>query len=140
MHLVATTYARGRAQYSRPVTVDYPGLCRLSYVIEPLPNPSSGRRKEQTPSTRRRLTVTADLEVTVPLVLVYNAERLPLSPSDGQIIYRHELSFAPGAPVLFEEFDIGNNTGYVRLFAHVGRDLAHLRAVLDPALDQLRCG
>jgi hypothetical protein len=140
VHLVATTYARGHAQYSPPVTIDYPGLCRLSYVLEPVANAGGGRRKGAQPSTRRRLFVTADLEVTVPLVLVHHPERLPLSTSDGQIILRRELSFAPGVPVLFEEFDVGNNVGYIRLFAHVGRDLAHLRAVLDPALDQLRCG
>jgi hypothetical protein len=139
VHLVATTYARGRAQYSAPVTVDYPGLCRLRYTLEVLMT-QGGPFKKATPTTRRRLVVTSDSEVTVPLVLVHHPERLPLSTEDGQIILRKELSFLPGSAVLFEEFDIGSHTGYVRLFAHVGRDIAHLRALLDPPLPDLRCG
>lgn len=140
VHLVATTYARGVAHYSPPVSVDYPGLSRIWYTIEVLETQGGLRRKAE-PSTKRRLYAKSDCEVTVPLALVHHPDRLPLSIQDGQIIERKELSFLPGVPVPFaEHFDVGGHTGFVRLFAHVGRDVAHLRAVLDPPIDELRCG
>jgi hypothetical protein len=140
VHLVATTYARGLAQYSPPVTVDYPGLTRIWYTVEALET-QGGLMRRAEPTTKRRLLVKSDSDVTVPLALVHHPERLPLSIPDGTIIERKELSLLPGVAVPFaEQFDVGGHTGFIRLFAHVGRDVAHLRAVLDPPIDELRCG
>ena len=139
VHVVGTSYAAGQAILSTPVTVNYPGLARLTYDVIAA---STGGRLKRGPSTVRKIVVHSDMSPeNVPLVLVHNSHRLPLFNRDGVEVARRSLSFTPNVPQVFnEQIDLVGMQGFVRLFVDVPPEAEHRLAVLDPAIDKLRCG
>lgn len=140
VHVVGTSYTRGRAVLSQPETIQYEGLARLRYDLIPLTQ--GGRFKRRPDTSLRKVVVQCDTSPeNVPLVLVHNPHRMPLYTRDGQVLHRRVLSFAPHATQLVaEQIDLAGMTGFVRLFVDVPPHMEHLIAVLDPAVAHLRCG
>lgn len=139
VHVVGSSYSRGRAILSRPVTVQYAGLARLSYDLVPLEQ--GGRFSRRTGSTLRKVTASSEFGIdNVPTVVVHHPRRLPLFAQDGQELCRRTISFPPGAPqVVADRIDLAGRSGFVRLFVDVPAHLEHKLAVLDPPVDRLRC-
>lgn len=139
VHVVGTSYAAGQAVLSSPVTINYPGLARLTYDVIPA---GAGGRRKRGQDTLRKVVVYSDIAPeNVPLVLIHNPKRLPLFSRDGVEVARRSLSFTPNTPQVFnEQIDLAGMQGFIRLFVDVPPEFEHRLAVLDPAVEKLRCG
>ena len=142
MHLVSTAYTKGKPRYAEPVTVEYPGLVRVDYQVQPVQVPGR-KRGETTVSTQRavlvRSSATSPSGVGIRVALVHNPHRLPLHMGDGEELATRMIGFTKGQPVDFGQVELGGRTGYVRLFVDVPPGLPQALAVLDPPLATLRC-
>lgn len=145
LHLVPLSFAAGEKIVGRPTTVRYPGLMRLYYGCEHLPNGF----------LMIRVRGEFDNPTSPPFVLVHNATRLPLDVQDGTTVQvRSEMS-GPNGPLMarFAPNGIGTpwsvgwvadlkplGNGYVRVFADVRVEDLKAVAVLDPPLEYLTVG
>jgi hypothetical protein len=140
VHVVGTSFTRGQARYAKPATVQYEGLARIQYRIEPVEDARRGRGARPS-SIRRVMARSATSPTNLRFVVVHNQRRLPLHPSDGAVLQQTVASFVAEHPQpLFETLDTSGLTGYLRVFAALPPEHAHRVAVLDPPLDQLKLG
>lgn len=143
--LVAVSYSGGREIVGEPVGLQYPGLARLAYKLEPL---------EAAPGQHVvRLLLHSESAVMdlPPLVLVHRPDRLPLDAADGRTMrfYTDSGQLVPHCQITGELLpgehqtewvaDLTGVSGYVRLFVHDGgRRGGRPIAVLDPPMANLR--
>jgi hypothetical protein len=77
------------------------------------------------------------------MLLVHNAERLPLSPDPSQGSLVHRFTFETAVPerteIDIEEFEMPRGPGWVRLFMDVPQGFPVDVALLDPLVEQLEC-
>lgn len=142
VHLVGASYSQGRAELAKPVSIQYAGLARVRYWIETPATERDGRFGRKGPKLPPRLMASCDAPVKeLPLALVHNVSRLPLFLMDGIELTRAVASFQVGVPTeILRDVSSRPTTGFVRLFADVPPDAERRLAVLDPSIDQLRCG
>jgi hypothetical protein len=141
VHVVATSYTMGQARHSAPVTVEYPGLIRVEYDLLPV-EPVTKRKKGDAgpPSTVRRVVLRSSASGTGRVALVHNPRRLPLHVRDGRELAGRMMQMTQDVSMVFEEQrDLGGLGGFVRLFVEVPADVRQAVAVLDPAVQRLRC-
>jgi hypothetical protein len=144
VHVVATSYTKGEARYSEPVTVQYPGLVRVYYDVQPIQ--FQGKRSKQRNAlpqntSLRRIVVRSSITGNgVRVALVHNAHRLPLHLQDGQELESRMMNLLAGTEMVFhEQYDLGGRRGFVRLFVDVPAGMTQALAVLDPPVARLRC-
>jgi hypothetical protein len=135
-----------------PLTsITYDGLLRVWYSVRII------RDAANQPLTAV-LEVRSEVDVTgsPPLVLVHNADRIPLTVNDGQAVdvaplnARGEIAAQPSKEVRFSSLgtggggevwaaDVRGRTGWIRLLANLG-DPRRLRrlALLDPPVSKLQ--
>lgn len=144
VHVVAVSFAEARATLSAPRSVDYPGLLRVRYDVTTEEHASRSLLSRGNADPRsRRVTASADGSVdNLTLVLAHQPHRLPLHPRDGQELARRTVSMPANTPVsVFEGLNLDSvGGGYIRLFAEVPPDRAHLIAILDPTVAKLAVG
>jgi len=148
VHLVPVAYTAGGKVTGSPVSMEYPGLLRMRYMVSTRRTFGTGRPTG--------VTVQIDAEVDIlhapPFALVHNPDRLPLDIYDGQALFVAPEGDPTAVPVprfiphrLAPDFrglawtaDVRGLGGYVRLFVDlpVGR-LAGV-ALLDPPVSTLR--
>nr|WP_159087369.1 hypothetical protein [Tessaracoccus timonensis] len=138
LHIVGVLYLEGRPVYSRPITIDYPGITRLRYEFEPILANQQPAPPGVQPSAYR-LYCTADDELhDAPIVLVGNSQHLPLEPGDGVMLKEAHVSLAPEQRVFVGDMPLGSRGMYVRLFINRPADETGTVAVLDPSVHSLR--
>jgi len=138
VHIVAVSFALGQATFSASRSIEYPGLLRIGYEIGRVEQAKGLRARNQRVS-RLRVTATAAAQAdNLTLVLTHHPHRLPLHGSDGHEVARRVVSMAPGAPVIVaDDLDLADKGGFIRLFAEIPQEMAHLVAILDPPVSQL---
>lgn len=145
LHLVPLSFAAGEKIVGRPTTVRYPGLMRLYYGCEQLPNGL----------LMIRVRGEFDNPTSPPFVLVHNPTRLPLDVNDGTTVHvRSEVS-GPSGPLMARFAPHGLSaqwsagwvadvhslgSGYLRVFADVHVEDLKSVALLDPPLEYLTVG
>ena len=133
LHVVGTTFWKGRTIYSGTTSVDYAGITRIYYGTRRIEEESKWRKPG---SVRYPLMVKVDRSIDgIELVLRHHPDRLPLHPRDGQEVFRTRISLEEGVErVLMDDLrsQLSGRPGYVRLLAEVGRDEADSYAVIDP--------
>ena len=152
LHIVPVTFNGGERLEGKPTTVHYPKLLRISYDLKLQRSLLGGL-------SGVAVTFSSELSVRPPsFVLVYNAERLPLSSSDGtvltvipdgmegvppsKLIALAEIS--PQASVVWKSHpdafkaEVKAATGYLRAFAALPSHALVQVALLDPAPSSLR--
>ncbi len=138
LHVVGVVYLDGAPVHSAPVTVDYPGITRIRYELEPA-GPDGRPAQPGTPVAYHHLFCTADDDLyEVPIMLVANDRRLPLEPSDGAMVRQAVISLGAGERVFVGALPAGPRVTWLRLF--INRPPAEVGsiAVLDPIVDALR--
>lgn len=145
LHLVPLSFAAGEKIVGRPTTVRYPGLMRLYYGCEHLPNGL----------LMIRVRGEFDNPTSPPFVLVHNATRLPLDVNDGTTVHVRSEIAGPGGPLmarfapngLSSQWSAGwvadlnpLGSGYLRVFADVRVEDLKSVALLDPPLEYLTIG
>jgi len=150
LYLFSVVYDQGRKEFSRPTRLEYAGISRLRYMIEP------GRR-DGTPITANaradfyRVMVKSDDQMpATSLCLVARPQRLPLHPRDQEGVVGNEtrpmpflafegVSPVPGQVVPLGEFPAGDRPAYVRLFVS-SADMAECArvAIIDPEIRVLQ--
>lgn len=140
--LVPVAYSRGEQIRGEISTLPYRGLLRLFYWLEPAPHPDPNARLF-------RLGLRSPTEIVNPpaLVVVANADRLPLDSRDGrnlqflvrgQRIPHCDLPTIPdGAHPTEYQIDLTGIFAYVRLFVHEAAEREPRVALADPPLSQL---
>lgn len=149
VHVVPVAFAGGERIEGDPVSVQYPGLLRISYRI-------NARRGLLGRPTVLTVTVTSEVPVqsAPPFVLVHNPHRLPLDVTDGTAVeVRREgdetltttrrfvpTGLGPDAEPSVWRAELKEREGYVRLMADLPADVLARVAVLDPPVRQLILG
>lgn len=153
LHLVSVAFDGGRRVQANPVTVTYPALLRLQYTVT--------IKRTMTRRQHAIVTITADrvLAAPPPFVLVHNANRLPLSVTDGTALAVELDSDQPGPPT--RRFvptglsttpglsgwrtnqeswarDVAKPSGFIRLFVDLPPEHLQHIALLDPPVSTLR--
>ncbi|POX91134.1 hypothetical protein C3477_05865 [Mycobacterium kansasii] len=152
LHLAPVAFSAGRRIQGAITSLQYVGLLRLWYSVKISRDPAGN------PLTAALLirAETDDVIGSPPFVLVNNAQRIPLSITDGEPLDvaplndQGEVAARPAKqfkwPVLRSDGtsqvfvgDVRGRQGWVRLFADVGdpKRLQRL-ALLDPPVDALR--
>lgn len=141
VHLVAASYSKGQAVLAEAVTIDYPGLTRLRYRIEPVPEQQKFRlRRGPVAPSLNQLFVESDVDMpAVELLLVHNRNRLPLHRNDGTVFGREQMDVGRGPRPAGREFAMPDPRGFLRLFVDALAADDHKVAIIDPPLRQLRC-
>ena len=142
VHVVPVSYTAGAKVLGAPTVVDYPGLLRVQYDIV---GPNSGSTVDITLAPER------DTHGSPPFMLVYNANRLPLSSMDGTAVdvwaagadgngrskqfQPNQLSRADRGATW--SADVRGLYGYIRLFADLHPSHRSTFALIDPAVEKL---
>ncbi|MGU3291488.1 hypothetical protein [Williamsia sp. M5A3_1d] len=149
LHLVPVAFSNARRVLGTPITLDYPGLLRVSYDIEAI-------RKRGKDSGHAVVRIAAEVAVdgSPPFVLVHNLDRLPLSAFDGSALSVTPLD-RPDVPAMRQfsprrltttfdgeqyKVDLQGLTGFVRLFAQLPAERLRTFALLDPPMAKLSLG
>ncbi|QOW00156.1 hypothetical protein RCF27_07065 [Rhodococcus pyridinivorans] len=142
VHVVAIAYTAGERIVGQPSTVDYPGLLRMQYSVEPRHTPAGL-------VLAIRLASEVELPSAPPFVVIHNQARLPLSARDGQPLEIRggngtqpgARNFQPGGlrrdwsqPWLV---DVSDKSGFIRVFADVRPEKARTIALFDPRVEQI---
>ncbi|MFT4201912.1 hypothetical protein, partial [Gordonia sp. (in: high G+C Gram-positive bacteria)] len=142
--VVAVSYSAGREITGEPVGIDYPGLARIAYDLDPDPQAAPGQRL-----VRLILQSESPVPDVPPLVLVHNPRRLPLDPTDGRTlrVYDRTSRLVPHCQIVGElaavrqatewRADLTGMGGYVRLFVHGQPRGGRPIAILDPPMARL---
>ncbi len=143
LYLFGLVYDLGAPTRSAPVRVEYKGITRLRYRVEPARRDGMPIGHETPPDFYRVMLQTDEPMPPTPLCLVSNATRLPLHPQDTDqeglpVMTWGDVSPTPGAPVTLCEIPAGRRRLYVRLFLNYPPAQCGSVAVLDPPLSQLR--
>ncbi|MCY4671660.1 MAG: hypothetical protein OXC29_27210, partial [Rhodococcus sp.] len=142
VHVVPVSYTAGNKVLGAPSVVDYPGLLRVQYDIIAR---SAGLVLDIALAPER------DTHGSPPFILVYNANRLPLSSMDGTAVDVWAAGTDGGGrakqfqPVQLNRADRGVTWsadvrglyGYVRLFADLLPTHRSTFALIDPAVEKL---
>jgi hypothetical protein len=142
VHLVGMTYSRGRAELAKPVSVPYLGLARIRYRIETPAADRIRRLSRKGPALLPRLVAKCDAPITrIAMVLIHHPSRLPLSLMDGRELKRRDVAFEVGGRTeIWPDMSDRPSGGFIRLFSEEPLNDGRPVAMLDPSIDQLKCG
>ncbi|MEP7193214.1 MAG: hypothetical protein ABI903_10145 [Actinomycetota bacterium] len=142
VHLVGMTYSRGRAELAEPVSVQYAGLARIDYRIVTTAVDRGRRLGRKAPTPPPKLMAKCNAPIRrIALVLMHHPSRLPLSLMDGHELKRRDVNFEVGVRTeIWPDMSDRPSSGFIRLFAEEPLNDGRPVAVLDPSIDQLRCG
>lgn len=131
----------------KPASVTYPGLLRIQTTLK------ITRRSVFKAGWAARVAFTADRDSPSPtFCVVHRADRLPLAPEDGTHLPVVRAGIEGDVPSQrFQPSRLGSapsdiftvaiaEPGYVRVFALLGPDRRRTAALLDPPIDDMRCG
>lgn len=143
LYLFGVVYDHGAPTRSRPVRVEYGGIARLRYRVEPARRDGKLVGQNAPPDVYRILLQTDEPMPPTPMCLVSNGSRLPLHPQDQdqqslQVMTWSDVSPAPGAPVNLCEIPVGTRRLFIRLFVNYPPEKCGGVALLDPPLAQLK--
>lgn len=136
LHLFGVVYLDGSEVYSPGITIDYPGIARLRYEIVGM----AGNQVAQgnLPPNRYRVFCTSDAELReLPLAFVAHGARLPLEPTDGELVRNETVTLAADTRTHVFDLPVGQRPMYGRLFISVRPEEADAVAVLDPHISTL---
>ncbi|TRW86208.1 hypothetical protein FK535_06975 [Mycolicibacterium sp. 018/SC-01/001] len=141
--LVPVNYSQREAIPGEPTALHYAGLHRIYYQLVPQRNDPTRYLNE--------LHLATDLEVdsSIALTMVNRRDRLPLSPSDGELVYFYSPDGDERLPqCLIQELKKGRHVtgwradwtlqrGYFRLFLTSQADTTKRYALADPPVQTL---
>lgn len=138
LYVVGLSFNDGRPTQGPPAIVLYPGLVRIEYSVgSETRQVRQGFRKVEQESAHY-IDVRANVDVSVALVLVRNAERLPLHQHDGEPGSSGVVRLQRGLPHRLTTIEPGTIQGFLRLFVDVPDLQQEKYAITDPPLSQLR--
>ncbi len=142
IYLFGVVYDQGLPTRSAPVRVEYPGIIRLRYNVEPARRDGAVVGKNSPPEFYRVSLQTDEPMPPTPLCLVANAARLPLHPQDQEpqglpVMTWPDVSPTPGAPVVLCELPVSDRRLFIRLFVNYPPALCGSVALLDPPVARL---
>lgn len=146
LHMVGVSYSAGERIESKPTSVDYPGLLRLSYAVEQ----RRGLLGRGAPGVQIRIRSERELSPAPPFIVVHNPDRFPLEVSDGSPVDVVLDNGTPMQPVrrfvpdkLTPEWSqqvwqaMPPGPGFIRLFLDLEPERLQTVALLDPDVTQL---
>ncbi|MFX4272129.1 hypothetical protein ACQBAR_15115 [Propionibacteriaceae bacterium Y1685] len=146
VHMVGVSYSAGERVESEPVSVEYPGLLRLSYAVEQ----RRGMLGRGIPAVLIKIASEIELDHAPPFVLVFNDDRFPLDKDDGealevmvdsdQVAMPTRRFIPPGlrpewSPTTWKA--AVHRPGFVRLFLDLDPARLQSIALLDPDVNSL---
>lgn len=134
LHLFLVVFNQGQRHLSPAHTIDYPGVVRLAYRVEPVQRDGH--------ITAYRIMVKCDETLmSLPLAVVQSRRHIPLYPEDPKcrIVASRDLNLSPetGEQELLT-LQAGPKSGPIRLFVNLGPSMCGGVAVLDPPLETLK--
>jgi hypothetical protein len=124
------------------VSVPYLGLARIRYRIETPAADRIRRLSRKGPALLPRLVAKCDAPITrIAMVLIHHPSRLPLSLMDGRELKRRDVAFEVGGRTeIWPDMSDRPSGGFIRLFSEEPLNDGRPVAMLDPSIDQLKCG
>lgn len=146
VHLLPVAFSRGERIVGQPTTIDYNGLTRMNYALQPAQNSGASGM------TDIFLRCEVELDDPTAFVMVFNPDRLPLSARDGRSLSL--VNPSQGRPTMQAsvprlgpksresgwQVDLSQVKGYVRLFVDLDSvyGMSRTFALQDPPVATLR--